>query len=71
MREDIDLETRIININHSLTYYQRADDSCKCEFRVSEPKTDAGVRLIPMMQSVYEIFKDECERQKKDFVLRM
>lgn len=30
--DDIDLENRIIDINHSLTYYQRADDSYKCEF---------------------------------------
>jgi len=64
--EDVDLEKRIININHSLTYYQRADDSYKCEFRVSEPKTEAGVRLIPMMQSVYEVLKDEYERQTEE-----
>lgn len=64
--EDVDLETRIININHGLTYYQRADDSYKCEFRVSEPKTEAGIRLIPMMQSVYEILKDEYERQTEE-----
>ena len=51
--DDIDLENRIIDINHSLTYYQRADDSYKCEFRVSLPKTEAGNRRIPMMQQVY------------------
>jgi integrase len=62
--DDIDFDKRIISINHSLTYYQRADDSFKCEFRVSQPKTEAGVRLIPMMQQVYDVLNDEYERQK-------
>lgn len=64
--DDVDLEKRIININHSLTYYPRADDTYKCEFRVSEPKTEAGVRNIPMMQPVYEILRDEYERQNEE-----
>ncbi len=62
--EDVDLEKRLIDINHSLTYYQRADDSFKCEFRVSQPKTEAGVRAIPMMKQVYDVLKDEYERQE-------
>jgi integrase len=64
--DDIDFDKRIISINHSLTYYQRADDSFKCEFRVSQPKTEAGVRLIPMMQQVYDVLNDEYERQKEE-----
>lgn len=64
--DDIDMEKRLIDINHSLTYYQRADDSFKCEFRVSEPKTEAGVRIIPMMQQVYDVLKDEYERQQEE-----
>ena len=47
--DDVDLEKRIININHSLTYYPRADDNYRCEFRVSEPKTQSGIRNIPMI----------------------
>ena len=31
----------------NLTYYPRADDTFRCEFRVSEPKTEAGIRDIP------------------------
>lgn len=64
--DDIDLENRIIDINHSLTYYQRADDSYKCEFRVSLPKTEAGNRRIPMMQQVYYVLQEEYERQKQE-----
>ena len=64
--DDIDLENRIIDINHSLTYYKRADDSYKCEFRVSLPKTEAGNRRIPMMQQVYDVLQEEYERQKQE-----
>lgn len=64
--DDVDMQKRIININHGLTYYPRADDTYKCEFRVSEPKTEAGVRNIPMMQPVYEVLMDEYERQNEE-----
>lgn len=64
--DDIDLEKRVININHSLTYYQRSDDSFRCEFRVSLPKTEAGVRLIPMMPQLYKALKDEYDRQTEE-----
>ncbi|MBO5088796.1 MAG: site-specific integrase [Lachnospiraceae bacterium] len=64
--DDIDMEKRVISINHSLTYYQRSDESFKCEFRVSQPKTEAGIRLIPMMQPVYDVLKDEYARQEEE-----
>ena len=57
--DDVDMKKRTININHSLTYYTRSDNSFKCEFRVSEPKTEAGIRTIPMMGPVYEVLKSE------------
>ncbi len=64
--DDVDMEKKIISINHSLTYYSRSDDSFKCEFRVSEPKTEAGHREIPMMKPVYEVLKEELERQEEE-----
>lgn len=64
--DDVDMDKRIISINHSLTYYVRSDDSFKCEFRVSEPKTAAGVREIPMMKPVYDVLKEELEHQKEE-----
>ena len=64
--DDVDMEKKIININHSLTYYSRSDNSYKCEFRVSEPKTEAGKRSIPMMKPVYDVLKEELERQEEE-----
>ena len=63
---DIDMEKRTIDINHSMTYYPRRTDTYKCEFKVSLPKTEAGTRILPMMQPVYEALQSEYERQKED-----
>ena len=41
--KDIDYEKRMININHSVTYYPRREDTYRCEFRVSLPKTESGI----------------------------
>lgn len=64
--EDLDYEKRMININHSVTYYPRREDTYKCEFQVSLPKTEAGIRNVPMMDEVYNAFKEEAVRQKED-----
>ena len=64
--DDVDMKHRIININHTLTYYARSEDSFKCEFRVSEPKTESGFREIPMMEPVYQMLKEELERQEEE-----
>ncbi len=63
--EDIDFENRLISINHSVTYYPRKRDTNKCEFEVSLPKTESGVRTIPMLDEVYYVLKKEYEEQKK------
>lgn len=63
---DVDMEKRTIDINHSMTYYPRRTDTYKCEFKVSLPKTEAGTRILPMMQPVYEALQSEYERQKED-----
>ena len=63
---DVDMEKRTIDINHSMTYYPRRTDTYKCEFKVSLPKTEAGIRILPMMQPVYEALQSEYERQKED-----
>ena len=64
--DDIDFDKRLISINHNLTYYPRREDTYVCEFRISRPKTDAGTRLIPMMEPVYIVLKDEYERQMEE-----
>lgn len=61
---DLDLKNRMISINHSVTYYPRSEKSYKCEFEVSLPKTEAGIRTIPMLDEVYEAFLEERKYQE-------
>ena len=61
--DDIDLEKRSISINHNITYGPRADKGFKCEYRVSLPKTEAGIRTVPMLDEVYDAFMEEKEHQ--------
>lgn len=64
--EDLDFENRLISINHNITYCAREGaKTLKPEYGVSLPKTEAGIRTIPMMDAVYEAFKTEYERQKE------
>ena len=60
---DVDFKHRNINVKHAVTYYTRREKVC---FGVSKPKTEAGTRLIPMMDTVYDALKNEYDRQKKD-----
>lgn len=65
--EDLDYENRTISINHSVTYYAREKNKTrKSEFAVSLPKTQAGIRTVPMMDAVYEAFQQEYEAQKEN-----
>ena len=58
--EDISFEKRLININHSLVYYSRGyKEHPMCTFSISLPKTEAGIRVIPMMDAVYEALQKE------------
>ena len=63
--QDLDFENRVININHSLVYYP-ANGSNKCVLRVSLPKTDAGIRTIPMLDIVKDAFEMLYEEQKEN-----
>ena len=63
--KDLDHEKSMISINHSVTYYPRSDNSYRCEFQVSLPKTDAGIRTIPMMEEVRDAFLEEKAMQKE------
>ena len=63
--DDIDMESRVIDINHSLTYYQRADDSYKCEFRVSLPKTEAGNRTIKRIVDAHNSEEEVAAKKEK------
>ena len=63
--QDLDFENRIISINHSLVYYQTRD-SRKCMLRVSLPKTEAGIRTIPMLDIVKDAFEMLHEEQEEN-----
>lgn len=61
--KDVDFKHRSISINHSVSYYMR---NGKSDYGVSKPKTEAGIRQIPMMDTVYEVLQQEYERQKEE-----
>lgn len=63
--QDLDFEKRVISINHSLVYYP-ANGTNKCVLRVSLPKTDAGIRTIPMLDIVKDAFEMLYEEQKEN-----
>lgn len=63
--QDLDFKKRVISINHSLVYYP-ANGSNKCALRVSLPKTDAGIRTIPMLDIVKDAFEMLYEEQKEN-----
>ncbi len=60
--QDCDFEKNLISINHNLIY--RLQDSGKCEFHITTPKTRAGTRIIPMFKEVREILIKEYEYQR-------
>lgn len=65
--QDVDYENRLININHSVVYYAVAGaPTKKSVFQVSLPKTDAGIRDVPMMDEVYEALQQEYEYQREN-----
>lgn len=54
---------KIIRVNHAAIY--RVMENRKSEFHISTPKTQAGVRIIPMMDVVEQAFRDEYKAQKE------
>lgn len=62
--EDINYEKRIICVNHNLTYYSVGEDRAS-ENHISTPKTEAGMRTIPMLDAVKDAFEMIWEEQKE------
>lgn len=63
---DIDLENGMIDVNHTLIYYCHRDETQKngCYFNVNTPKSEAGVRQVPMLDFVKEAFLLEKQHQE-------
>ncbi len=60
--EDVDFDNNVISINHTLIYYNHAEGGCY--FGVNTPKSKAGERTIPIIESVREALEQEKEYQK-------
>lgn len=59
--EDLDFENKVISINHAVTYYRSAEHGRQL-MSISLPKTEAGIRTIPMLDVVKEAFLMEKEQ---------
>ena len=57
--EDIDFEKRVITVDHAVVMVRGVKGKTKDELHISCPKTEAGIRTIPIMEPVMEAFKDE------------
>ena len=53
---DVNFIKEEISINHNLIYYNHRDDR-GCYFSITKPKTDAGIRTVPMTKSVVKAFR--------------
>ena len=62
----VDLENDVIDVNHTLVYYDHRTDGSKkgCYFNVNTPKTPAGKRKVLMLSFVKEAIIMEKERQE-------
>ncbi len=64
--EDIDMYNRTIDINHSLFYFADRKNKTETKWVINMPKTESGVRVIPMADTVYAAFIEEKARQEEE-----
>lgn len=62
--EDINFKERTISVNHTLIYYNKTGKRNGFSFAVNTPKTKAGKRTIPMVESVYKALLLEKNNQE-------
>lgn len=63
IRKEVDMRVRRLNVDHQLIYKNCGDGY---RFHISTPKTDSGIRVIPMTQEVRKAFE---EQRKINFML--
>lgn len=63
---DIDMESGMIDVNHTLVYYDHRTEGSKsgCYFNVNTTKTPASMRQVPMLGFVREAFEHEKQKQE-------
>ena len=67
--QDIDVEKRLLDVNHGIVLVKAVKGGEKEHLTVSLPKSKAGIRQVPLMQPVIEAFMDEYKwAESKHFV---
>lgn len=61
--DDLDFENCTISVNHTLVYYNHAKNGCY--FSINMPKTKAGIRVVPMLDTVKNAFLQERKYQEE------
>lgn len=62
--DDVDIENGLIDINHTLVYYNHEKGGCY--FGINTPKTAAGRRMVPMTPAVKQALFEERQRQDSE-----
>lgn len=62
--KDVDMENGVISVNHTLVYYNH-QDALGTYYSINTPKTEAGIREIPMVAGVKEAFEMERAHQEE------
>ncbi len=62
---DIDFDEGIITVENNVTYYPKSDNDYRCEYELHLPKTEAGIRTIPMLTKVREALELEKKNQEE------
>lgn len=61
--DNVDLDNNFTRVDHNVVYFCHEDGKC-CFSYHDKPKTDAGIRDIPMLDFVREAFLDEYKFQE-------
>lgn len=59
---DIDFENGVVDVNHTLVYYNHAENGCY--FAINTPKTEAGKRKVTMLAPAREALIKERNNQR-------
>jgi len=57
--QDVDFENRVIDVNHGIVCVKAVRGGEPEHLKISLPKTEAGIRKVPIMEPVIEAFKEE------------
>ena len=63
--DDIDFDDNKLSIRHDITYCPRVEHDSKCEYKIEDPKTEAGKRDIPLLEKVKEALLEEKRYQEE------